>query len=102
MGSNPTSHTHPQLSQPLHSHQSIMKTTHPLNLTFGILAPVFAAALCFLDLQLARAATETWIGAGTNANWSDPGNWSGLNATPQAGDSLAFNGGSYTDLTNDL
>ena len=50
----------------------------------------------------AAPATDSWTG-NSGANWSSPGNWTGGNAPPQAGDSLLFNSSSgSTTLNNDL
>ena len=49
----------------------------------------------------ASAATDTWTG-NTDANWNTPGNWTGGNAPPRAGDSLLFGPSPPTTLTNDL
>jgi autotransporter-associated beta strand protein len=43
----------------------------------------------------------TWIGAGTDNNWSTAANWSG-NAVPAAGDRLFFAGTTRTSSVNDL
>ena len=37
----------------------------------------------------ADAATLSWSGAGSSANWSDSGNW-GFAGTPVTGDTLVF------------
>lgn len=47
------------------------------------------------------AATDTWTG-NTDANWNIPGNWTGGNIPPRAGDSLVFGPSTPTSLTNDL
>src|ERR1035437_5987178 len=52
--------------------------------------------------QLASAASELWTGGGADAKWSTPGNWSGPNLPPVAGDSLSFGLSSQTTPDNDL
>jgi autotransporter-associated beta strand protein len=47
------------------------------------------------------AATDTWTG-NMDTYWSTPGNWTGGNAPPVAGDSLLFGPSTPTTLTNDL
>jgi autotransporter-associated beta strand protein len=54
------------------------------------------------DLVQPPHATDIWTGAGPDANWSDPLNWSAGTA-PVAGDILIFGAGaSQTTTTNDL
>ncbi len=45
--------------------------------------------------------TETWSGGGADNNWSTGENWSSL-ATPDPGDSVAFQGALRTTTNNDL
>jgi autotransporter-associated beta strand protein len=54
-----------------------------------------------IGAQVVPAATDTWTG-NTDAYWSTPGNWTGGNAPPVAGDSLLFGASTPTTLTNDL
>jgi autotransporter-associated beta strand protein len=50
------------------------------------------------DHYLSTGITRTWTGAGTNALWSTPQNWS-TNIAPQSGDALYFPPGAL-QLTN--
>ena len=53
----------------------------------------------------AATGTDTWIGGGANALWSNAANWSGVNAPPAAGDTPTFGasfGAGGTTLNNDL
>ena len=54
-----------------------------------------------IGAQVVPAATDTWTG-NMDAYWSTPGNWTGGNAPPVAGDSLLFGPSTPTTLTNDL
>jgi autotransporter-associated beta strand protein len=49
------------------------------------------------------AATDTWTGAGGDAIWSDPSNWSGVNTPPATGDTPTFGtvGAGGATLNND-
>jgi hypothetical protein len=51
--------------------------------------------------QLASAAADTWTGS-SGANWATPGNWTGGNAPPVAGDLLLFGPSTPTTLNNNL
>src|ERR1700733_286093 len=64
-------------------------------------AILFAAFGALLFVDVAAAATDTWIG--TTALWST-GGWTGGNSPPIANDSLVFGtaGSSGDTLTNDL
>ena len=78
-----------------------MKTPPQAYLTKEALTLILAATLPFLGMPAAWATTDTWTGA-IDANWSNPGNWTGGNAPPQAGDSLSFGSGAFTTLNNDF
>ena len=60
---------------------------------------VTVAAL--LAIPTLRAATVTWNGAGSTANWSTAANWIG-NVAPSAGDTLIFDGEATSGPTNDF
>jgi hypothetical protein len=65
-----------------------------------IWAPIWATTALFIT-QL-HAASLTWTGAGANAFWSTPGNWSPA-GPPANGDTLTFpDTASRKDNTNDL
>ena len=51
-----------------------------------------------------KASTETWTGGGSDNLWSDANNWSGVNATPQPGDTPTFGtvGAGGATLNNDI
>src|SRR6185369_14185222 len=53
------------------------------------LAVIAAACSSWFGILIADAATLSWSGAGTTANWSDSGNW-GFAGTPATGDTLVF------------
>jgi hypothetical protein len=59
---------------------------------FGLLALVAATALTILDTDPASAGSyRRWTGAGADANWTNPANWTG--GAPVAGDVLVFGEG---------
>src|SRR2546421_9391080 len=64
----------------------------------GMLVCVMTAAFT------ARAATDTWIGGGADANWNTLGNWNAVtgNAPPQANDSLVFDGTANLTTSNNI
>src|SRR6267378_1438532 len=58
-----------------------------------------AINLC-LALPSAHAATRTWSGAGTDANWNTTANWGGT--APVNGDILVFSGTTQPNNTNNI
>ena len=62
---------------------------------------LIAASVILFHQSSSRAATDTWTG-NVSANWSDPGNWTGGNSPPLAGDILSFDGNSNATTNNDF
>jgi len=54
-----------------------------------------------VTVYLQEASTFVWTGAGTNGNWSEPGNWAN-GILPTEGSNLIFSGNVRTISTNDL
>ncbi len=68
----------------------------------GCLTLLTLSTLCWIQVAgQSHAATQSWTGGGTSANWSEPANWSGA-AVPAAGDNLLFSGPGGLANTNDL
>jgi hypothetical protein len=64
-----------------------------------LLSVLLAGIVTFVLLNAASAVTRFWVGAGTNAFWSTPQNWSG-NVVPASGDDLHFLGGQTGTINN--
>ena len=67
------------------------KTINPLKLSLAAL--MFGAAI-------SQAATDTWTGLGSDANWMTAGNWSP--GVPNPGDNLIFAGSTQTTANNNF
>ena len=69
----------------------------------GRLIAVFSAGLMLAaGMAKVNAAVRTWVGLGSDANWSDAANWNGNTNPPVASDYLVFGGTTGLNNTNDL
>src|ERR1035438_1950461 len=69
------------------------KTINPLKLSLAAL---------MVGAAISQAATDTWTGLGSDANWMTAGNWSPGPGAPNPGDSLVFKGLTQTSPNNNF
>ena len=71
-----------------------------LSLVTRTLIAILGASLITASGPDARAATQTWSGAGTDANWATTANWGGT--APSPGDALTFAGTTRQTNVNNI
>ena len=76
----------------------IMSKQQPIT---ALSSSLVAVTLFFSAAYAASAATDTWSGSPSSANWN-AANWTGGNNPPVAGDALASVSSSITTLNNNF